>query len=126
MNRLIQAAVLVTIAAISAISLWGCSSGLRPETFEVTLNSEYSPGITFDRTYTILTIRSLIADPISVTEVAVNQGCCRYTQRYGKAISLPAHFQMGQVLTLYLQCPSDSIVQVDVETDQGSASYSFK
>lgn len=125
-NKWIKTAAFAAATAVSALALSGCNSGLSPDTFEVMLDSEYSPGIISDRTYTILSIRSLIAEPISVTGVAVNGGRCTYSQRYGKEIGLPAHFQMGQVLTLYLKCPYDSVVKVDVDTDQGGASYSFK
>lgn len=93
---------------------------------EVTLNTEYSPGGLYDRTYVILTIRSLDANPITLNKVDVNNGRCGYTARYRNPIQLPAHFQMGQALELYLNCSYESIVKVDIETDQGAASYRFK
>ena len=126
MKTLIKTAVLSALMGLSALTLTGCSSGLDPNTFEVTLNSEYSPGITSDRTYTILQIRSLVSEPISVNNVQVNDGRCVYSNRYGDEIKLPVHFQIGQVFTLYLKCPYDAVVKVDVETEQGAASYSFK
>lgn len=125
-NQQMKTAAYAVGLALFAFGLQGCISGLSPDTFEVTLDSEYSPGIISDRTYTILQIRSLISEPISVTNVQVNDGRCSYSKRYGDEIKLPVHFQIGQVFTLYLKCPYDSVVKVDVDTDQGAASYSFK
>ena len=80
MKTLIKTAVLSAVMSLSALTLTGCNSGLDPNTFEVTLNSEYSPGITSDRTYTILQIRSLVSEPISVNNVQVNDGRCVYSK----------------------------------------------
>lgn len=126
MKTLMKAIAFTSIFIISGLTLSGCSSSLDPDTFEVTLNTEFSQGILSDRTYTILSIRSINSKPIAVTAVNVNDGRCSYSKRYGDNVKLPAHFQIGQVLTLYLKCPYDSVVKVDVETDQGGASYSFK
>lgn len=126
MKTLMKSMFLTSICTISGLTLSGCSFGLNPDALEVSLNSEYSPGVFSDRTYTILSIRSINSEPITVTAVNVNDGRCGYSQRYGNNVKLPAHFQIGQVLTLYLKCSYDSVVKVDVETDQGDASYSFK
>lgn len=125
LNQFIKTTLLPALAC-TALTLSGCSSGLDPNTFEVTLNSEYAPGIISDRTYTILQIRSLSSEPISMHSVQVNNGHCGYSKRYGDEIKLPVHFQIGQVFTLYLKCPYDAVVKVDVDTDQGAANYSFK
>ncbi len=108
------------------LMLTGCGSSFNPDVLEVNLNTEYSPGGLYDRTYVILTIRSIDAEPIAVTNVNVNNGRCSYTGRYNDPIKLPAYFQIGQSLQLYLRCSYDAVVKVDIETDQGSASYSFK
>lgn len=117
---------LLPILLILPLSLSGCGTEFNPERMEVTLNTEYSPGGLYDRTYVILTIRSLDANPITLNKVDVNNGRCGYTARYRNPIQLPAHFQMGQALELYLNCSYESIVKVDIETDQGAASYHFK
>ena len=107
--------------------LTGCSSGLNSDRLEVSLNTEYhSVGELYSQTFVILTIRSIDSKPIAVTNVSVNDGRCGYTGRYKQPIKLPAYFQIGQSLQLYLNCPVDSVVKVDLETDQGEASYSFK
>ncbi len=118
-------AIIMTV--VLGFGITACSFGLDPDKFEVELHSEYSPGILRDYQYTKLTIRSLSSDPISLSNVTVNEGRCQYGGRYrGSKINLPAHFQMGQSLTLYLNCSYDAIVKVDLETDQGDASYRFK
>lgn len=118
-------AIMMTV--VLGFGLTACSFGLDPDQFEVELHSEYSPGILRDYQYTKLTIRSLSSEPISLNEITVNEGRCQYSGRYrGSKIKLPAYFQMGQSLTLYLNCSYDAIVKVDLETDQGNASYRFK
>lgn len=104
----------------------GCSGGLNPNQFELNLNEQYHPG--FGQYYAVLTIRSIDSEPISITKVDVNNGRCGYTQLFDskRQIQFPQHFQIGQSLRLYLKCPFNSVVKVDVETDRGAASYSFK
>lgn len=109
------------------LTLSGCgTSGFNPDRMEVNLNTEYSEGGLYNRTYVILTLRSLDSDPITLNKVDVNNGRCSYSGRYNDPIKLPAYFQIGQSLQLYLRCSYDAVVKVDIETDQGSASYSFK
>ncbi|WP_228277860.1 hypothetical protein [Acinetobacter haemolyticus] len=90
------------------LMLTGCGSSFNPDVLEVNLNTEYSPGGLYDRTYVILTIRSIDAEPIAVTNVNVNNGRCSYTGRYNDPIKLPAYFQIGQSLQLYLRCSYDA------------------
>ncbi|MDR7016090.1 hypothetical protein [Acinetobacter sp. 3657] len=109
----------------------GCSGGLNPNQLELNLNEEYYPGLVggvYGKYHTVLTIRSIDSAPISVTKVNVNNGRCSYTKKFDREIEVqfPQHFQIGQSLRLYLKCPFNSVVKVDVETDQGAASYSFK
>lgn len=83
----------------------GCNSGLSPDTFEVMLDSEYSPGIISDRTYTILSIRSLIAEPISVTGVAVNGGRCTYSQLLRQGDRIASSLSDGSSAHLIFKVP---------------------
>lgn len=108
------------------LALSGCDgTGLNPDAFEVSLNNQYR-NVLSDRIDTVLTIRSIESDPIAVSKVNVNNGRCHYTGRYNDQIKLPAYFQIGQSLQLYLNCSADAVVKVDVETDKGAASYTFK
>lgn len=123
--------LLIAISTFTTFSLTGCgTSGLDPNKFEVILNEEFhqgAPGMIMDKYYPILTIRSIDSTPISVNAVSVNDGRCSFTKtEYGQNIEFPQHFQIGQVLKLYLRCSVDSVVKVDVDTDQGAGSYSFK
>lgn len=118
--------LLIPTCTLIAISLSGCGPSLNPNSMELNIHNEDSPGGWGARTYTILTIRSLESDPITLNKVDVNNGRCSYTGRYRDPINLPAHFQIGQSLQLYLACSSDSVVKVDIETDKGNASYNFK
>ncbi len=44
-----------------------------------------------------------------------------------RSLEYPQHFKMGQRLRLKLtDCSYSNVVQVDVETDKGTASYSFQ
>ncbi|MDM1018871.1 hypothetical protein QSV37_00875 [Acinetobacter sp. VNK23] len=123
--NILKKLILPALIAVPLL-LTGCGSGFNPDVLEVNLNTEYSPGGLYDRTYVILTIRSIDSEPIAVTSVKVNDGRCAYTGRYNDPIRLPAYFQIGQSLQLYLRCSYDAVVKVDVETDRGTASYSFK
>lgn len=116
--------LMLPLLAALPLSLSGCS-GLNPDALEVTLGTAYTSGL-YDRTETVLRIRSVDSNPITVTGVEVNNGRCGYTDRYSGKINLPAHFQIGQSLELYVKCSYDAVVKVDVETDRGTASYSFK
>ncbi|MCH7337630.1 hypothetical protein [Acinetobacter sp. NIPH 2699] len=122
---------IMMIASFLSIPLLisGCSSGLDPNRFEVNLAEENNPsfmGRGFGLIDNVLTIRSIDSAPISVTKVDVNNGRCSYTKQFDREIKFPQHFQIGQSLRLYLKCPFNSVVKVDIETDQGAASYSFK
>jgi len=73
----------------------------------------------------VITIRSNSPDPIDVTNVLINNGECSY-EGYRRSLEYPQHFKMGLRLRLKLTgCGYDNVVRVDVETQQGTASYSF-
>ena len=122
MNNLMKTLGLTALLSLSALTLQGCSSGLEPDTFSVELN-EMGSG-TWTRS-TVVTIRSNVAEPIEVTNVTVNNGQCTYIG-HDKRFNFPLHFQMGQVFCLRLQgCSFANVVQVDIETTNGTASYGF-
>ena len=122
MNNLMKTLGFTVLLSLSALTLQGCSSGLEPDTFSVELNemdygSRNPPAV--------ITIRSNIADPIEVTNVTVNNGQCSYIG-HDKRINFPLHFQMGQIARLRLEkCSFSNVVQVDIETTKGNASYQF-
>ena len=122
MKTLIKTAVFSALMGLSALTLTGCSSGLDPNTFSIEMN-ENDNGRWLSTT--VLTIRSNSADQIDVTNVTVNNGQCRYIG-HNKRFNFPLHFQMGQVVRLRLEgCSFTNVVQVDIETTKGTASYGF-
>ena len=122
MNNLMKTLGFTALLSLSALTLQGCSSGLEPDTFSVELNemdygSRNPPAV--------ITIRSNIADPIEVTNVTVNNGQCSY-MGHDTRFNFPLHFQMGQIARLRLEkCSFSNVVQVDIETTKGNASYQF-
>lgn len=126
MKKLIKPILLSSILSASGLALIGCSSGLDPNTFSAEINVEdTSNWYAQNQTATVLTIRSNAAEQVDVTNVSINKGQCSY-EGYRRKVQYPAHFQMGQTLQLKLTgCGSNNVVQVDVETTNGTASYSF-
>ncbi|OTG78533.1 hypothetical protein B9T23_00085 [Acinetobacter terrae] len=118
---------LLAVTAAAGILLTGCSSSLDPNTFTVELNVEdTSNWYAQNQTATVLTIRSNSPDNIDATNVSINNGQCGY-EGYRRKIQYPQIFKMGQVLKLQLTgCGYNNVVQVDVETEKGTASYSFQ
>ena len=122
MNNLMKTLGFTALFSLSALTLQGCSSGLEPDTFSVELNemdygSRNPPAV--------ITIRSNIADPIEVNNVTVNNGQCSY-MGHDTRFNFPLHFQMGQIFRLRLKkCSFSNVVQVDIETTKGNASYQF-
>ena len=122
MNNLMKTLGFTALLSLSALALQGCSSGLEPDTFSVELN-EMVYG-TCNRP-AVITIRSNIAEPIEVTNVTVNNGQCSY-MGHDTRFNFPLHFQMGQIARLRLEkCSFSNVVQVDIETTKGNASYQF-
>ena len=118
---------LLAVTAATGMMLTGCSSSLDTNTFTVELNVEdTSNWYAQNQTATVLTIRSNSPDNIDATNVSINNGQCSY-EGYRREIQYPQIFKMGQVLKLQLTgCGYNNVVQVDVETEQGKASYSFQ
>ena len=118
---------LLAVTAATGMMLTGCSSSLDPNTFTVELNVEdTSNWYAQNQTATVLTIRSNSPDNIDATNVSINNGQCSY-EGYRREIQYPQIFKMGQVLKLQLTgCGYNNVVKVDVETEQGTASYSFQ
>ena len=127
MNILIKPILLSTFFTVSGWMLSGCSSSLDPNTFTVELNVEdTSNWYAQNQTATVLTIRSNSVEEIDVTNVLVDNGQCSY-EGYRRSIQYPQRFKMGLVLKLQLKgCGYNNVVQVDVETEKGAASYSFQ
>ncbi|QIC67959.1 hypothetical protein [Acinetobacter schindleri] len=118
---------LLAVTATTGMMLTGCNSSLDPNTFTVELNVEdTSNWYAQNQTATVLTIRSNSPDNIDATNVSINNGQCSY-EGYRREIQYPQIFKMGQVLKLQLTgCGYNNVVQVDIETKQGTASYSFQ
>ena len=119
--------LLLAVTTTTGIMLSGCNAGLDPNTFTVELDVIDTSGWwSGNSTATVLTIRSNIAEPIDVSHVSVNHGQCRY-EGYRRSLEYPQHFKMGLRLRLKLTgCGYDNVVRVDVETEKGTASYSFQ
>lgn len=119
--------ILVAVTATISMMFVGCSSGLDPNTFTVELDvKDTSNWYAQNQSASVLTIRSNSADPIDVTNVLINNGECGY-EGYRRSLEYPQHFKMGLRLNLKLTgCGYNNVVRVDVETDQGTASYSFQ
>ena len=119
--------ILLAVTVTAGMLLSGCSSCLDPNIFTVELDViDTSNWYAQNQSATVLTIRSNIAEPIDVSHVSVNHGQCRY-EGYRRSLEYPQHFKMGQRLRLKLtDCSYSNVVQVDVETDKGTASYSFQ
>ena len=119
--------LLLAVTTTTGIMLSGCNAGLDPNTFRVELDViDTSNWYAQNQSATVLTIRSDSAEPIDVTNVLINNGECSY-EGYRRSLEYPQHFKMGQRLRLKLTgCGYDNVVRVDVETDKGTASYSFQ
>lgn len=119
--------ILLAVTATTGMLLSGCSTGLDPNTFTVELDvKDTSNWYAQNQSATVLTIRSNSADPIDVTNVLINNGECSY-EGYRRTLEYPQHFKMGLRLRLKLTgCGYDNVVRVDVETEKGTASYSFQ
>ncbi|WP_446890200.1 hypothetical protein [Acinetobacter lwoffii] len=118
---------LLAVTAAAGMMLTGCGSSLEPNTFTVEMNVEdTSNWYSQNQTATVLSIRSNISEPINVTNVLINNGECSY-EGYRRSLEYPQHFKMGLRLKLKLTgCGYDNVVRVDVETENGTASYSFQ
>ena len=119
--------ILLAVTATTGMLLGGCNSGLDPNTFTVELGvKDTSNWYAQNQTATVLTIRSNSVEEIDVTNVLVDNGQCSY-EGYRRSIQYPQRFKMGLVLKLQLKgCGYNNVVQVDVETEKGAASYSFQ
>ena len=126
MNRYFKS-ILLAVTAGAGMMLSGCGSSLDPNTFSVEMNVEdTSNWYAQNQVAHVITIRSNSPDPIDVTNVLINNGECSY-EGYRRSLEYPQHFKMGQRLRLKLTgCGYDNVVRVDVETEKGTASYSFQ
>lgn len=117
---------LLAVAVATGMTFAGCGSSLDSSTFNVELgvediNNLYSQ----NQVVNVITIRSNHPYPINVTNVLINNGECRY-EGYDRLLVYPQHFKMDFRLILKLTgCDYDKIERVDVETEKGTASYSF-
>lgn len=126
MKKLIKPILLSSILSALGLALFGCSSGLDPNTFSAEINVEDTSNFwSGNSSATVLKIRSNVADDVEVTNVKINNGQCGYADRYNTEIKFPQHFKMGNISKLYLKCSYNNVIQVDVETTNGTASYSF-
>ena len=119
--------ILLAVTAAAGMILSGCSSSLDPNTFTVEMNVvDTSNWYAQNQAANVITIRSNSPDPINVTNVLINNGECSY-EGYRRSLEYPQHFKMGLRLRLKLTgCGYDNVVRVDVETEKGTASYSFQ
>ncbi|RZG77513.1 MULTISPECIES: hypothetical protein [Acinetobacter] len=119
--------ILLAVTVVAGMMLSGCSSSLDPNTFTVEMNVvDTSNWYAQNQAANVITIRSNSPDPINVTNVLINNGECSY-EGYRRSLEYPQHFKMGLRLRLKLTgCGYDNVVRVDVETEQGTASYSFQ
>lgn len=119
--------IVLAVATAVGMTLSGCSSSLDPDTFSVEMNVEdTSNWWAGNQAANVITIRSNSPDPIDVTNVLINNGECA-VEGYRRSLEYPQHFKMGLYLKLKLTgCGYDNVVRVDVETEQGTASYSFQ
>ncbi|MCG2609071.1 hypothetical protein LZZ98_11140 [Acinetobacter sp. SM34] len=119
--------ILLAVAAAAGMMLSGCSSSLDPNTFTVEMNVvDTSNWYAQNQAANVISIRSNSPDPINVTNVLINNGECSY-EGYRRSLEYPQHFKMGLRLRLKLTgCGYDNVVRVDVETEKGTASYSFQ
>ena len=119
--------ILLAVTAAAGMILSGCSSSLDPNTFTVEMNVvDTSNWYAQNQAANVITIRSNSPDPINVTNVLINNGECSY-EGYRRTLEYPQHFKMGLRLSLKLTgCGYDNVVRVDVETEKGTASYSFQ
>ena len=118
---------LLAVTVVAGMMLSGCSSSLDPNTFTVEMNVvDTSNWYAQNQAANVITIRSNSPDPINVTNVLINNGECSY-EGYRRSLEYPQHFKMGLRLRLKLTgCGYDNVVRVDVETEKGTASYSFQ
>lgn len=120
MQHLLKSITLSVMMIFSSLTLTACS-GLSPDTFSAEVrvedNSNWWSGYS---TVAVLRLRSNVTEEIEVTNVSINKGQCDY-----KAVNFPVYFKMGQTLRLELKCGTQNVVQVDVETTQGTLSYQF-
>ena len=125
MNKYFKS-ILLAVTAAAGMMLSGCGSSLDPNTFSVEMNVEdTSNWYAQNQVANVITIRSNSPDPIDVTNVLINNGECSY-EGYRRSLEYPQRFKMGLRLRLKLTgCGYDNVVRVDVETQQGTASYSF-
>ena len=119
--------ILLAVTAAAGMILSGCSSSLDPNTFTVEMNVvDTSNWYAQNQAANVISIRSSSPDPINVTNVLINNGECSY-EGYRRSLEYPQHFKMGLRLRLKLTgCGYDNVVRVDVETEKGTASYSFQ
>ena len=119
--------ILLAVTAAAGMILSGCSSSLDPNTFTVEMNVvDTSNWYAQNQAANVISIRSNSPDPINVTNVLINNGECSY-EGYRRSLEYPQHFKMGLRLRLKLTgCGYDNVVCVDVETEKGTASYSFQ
>lgn len=125
MNKFVKSSLLV-VAAVVGMTLAGCGSSLDSNTFNVELGVEDISNLySQNQVVNIITIRSNSPYPINVTNVLINNGECRY-EGYRRLLAYPQHFKMDFRLILKLTgCGYDKVERVDVETEKGTASYSF-
>ena len=119
--------ILLAVTVVAGMMLSGCSSSLDPNTFTVEMNVvDTSNWYAQNQAANVISIRSNSPDPINVTNVLINNGECSY-EGYRRSLEYPQHFKMGLRLRLKLTgCGYDNVVRVDVETEKGTASYSFQ
>lgn len=109
-----------------SFAITGCG-GLPSDALEVELTQEdTSNWWSGDQLTTVIRVRSTAAEDISIQNVEINNGGCRYGGRHNQSTQFPIRLSMGQFVRLELKnCDYQDVIQVDVETDKGFGSYKF-
>ncbi|HRO78694.1 MAG TPA: hypothetical protein PLA93_08260 [Acinetobacter towneri] len=109
-----------------SFAITGCG-GLPSDALEVELTQEdTSNWWSGDQLTTVIRVRSTAAEDISIQNVEINNGGCRYGGRHNQSTQFPIRLSMGQAMRLELRnCGYSNVIQVDVETDKGSGTYKF-
>lgn len=121
MKTLMKLMLLLSTLMASACALTGCDE-ISPSQTE----AEENPFsiVIGERSDASISIQNISSGPITLNEVTVNNGGCRtewFTQSGSKT------FQMGDFLYGYtIPCKAANVIQVDVKTDRGNFSYSFR
>ncbi|NLN59017.1 MAG: hypothetical protein GX151_14125 [Gammaproteobacteria bacterium] len=121
-----QSMCFAVVMSTLGLGLTGCG-GLPSDALNIELLEEdTSNWWSGDQLTTVIRVRSTAAEDISIQNVEINNGGCRYGGRHNQSTQFPIRLSMGQFVRLELKnCDYQDVIQVDVETDKGFGSYKF-